>query len=124
MPAALSSRSSQWLYSPLELSHTPSIRNGFDPAFEADLRAQAVKRLMCLKDAMTTCAHPRPSLPTRAGGLMDRSGADHSSYRRRRRRMSIGSICARASRTTLGLCVPLFFYWDGITEADEERPRA
>ena len=46
---------SQWLYTPLELLHAPSIAAGFTPENEAHHRALAVRRLMCLKDVFVTC---------------------------------------------------------------------
>ncbi|KAL8281023.1 hypothetical protein RQP46_006702 [Phenoliferia psychrophenolica] len=54
MPVALPTNEEQWLYSPLELLHTPSIRSGWSPSLEVNTRALAVHRLMCLKDVFQT----------------------------------------------------------------------
>lgn len=42
----------QWLFTPEELNHTPTITKGMSPETEASYRAQAVKRLAGLKDVI------------------------------------------------------------------------
>ncbi|KAK4695553.1 hypothetical protein P7C70_g8529, partial [Phenoliferia sp. Uapishka_3] len=50
--APVTAADEQWFYSPRELLHTPTIKAGFSPKVEGHLRALAIKRLLCLKDAM------------------------------------------------------------------------
>lgn len=54
LPGPLSPTEAQWIFTPLELEHTPSIANGVHPSVERNLRALAVRRLMQLKDAVST----------------------------------------------------------------------
>ncbi|KAK4695293.1 hypothetical protein P7C70_g8577, partial [Phenoliferia sp. Uapishka_3] len=42
----------QWIYGSTELLHTPTVKAGFSPKVDAHYRALAVKRLLCLKDAV------------------------------------------------------------------------